>query len=237
MHAKLRHLVLLASFALIIGMIYEWQSRISAGLSIAHFFAAVFAVAAGFFAIPALLILIFRKASAGYVAAALLAVLSIFGLWRDQHSKSSSLSSEGKSIASVADGKLSSAWQLPDVKPADALIKTLASSQDAEGLTEATMNIEALRNLEIYVSRRLVEKTGIESHKIESTYLDVSGKRLGVVRVKLTAARMIFVFGFFKDEFRKVLCVRESEDDIPLLTGACGDKLNETFGLALPFDQ
>jgi hypothetical protein len=44
----------------------------------------------------------------------------------------------------------------------------------------------------------------------------------------------VVIFGAAKGEMLKVTCTRNSNHDVTVFSGACGDKLFEAFGVRLP---
>lgn len=128
--------------------------------------------------------------------------------------------------------------------PHAAEIHTLASSQDAEGVTQEKMDLDLLKYLETYTVERATTKaneklraagyTDISIHYTsEATYVESGHMKLAFIRMSAEGARSIFIFGIVGQELKRVLCYRESEEAIPVASGACADKIKEVFGVSL----
>lgn len=122
-------------------------------------------------------------------------------------------------------------------------IQTLVSSQDAEGVTQQQMDLDFLRNLEVYTVQRATAKTneklaaaGHPDMKVrftsEATYVESGPIKLALIRLSATGARSIFIAGIVGRELKRVLCWRESEESIPVASGPCADKIREVFGVS-----
>ena len=122
-------------------------------------------------------------------------------------------------------------------------IRTLVSSQDAEGVTQDQMNLDFLKNLEAYTVQRVTAKTNenlaASGHpnlkaqfSSEATYVEGGPTKLALIRLSTTGARQIFIAGIVGRELKRVLCLRESEEAIPVASGPCADKIKEVFGVS-----
>ena len=67
-----------------------------------------------------------------------------------------------------------------------------------------------------------------------SLYVSFAGKKLGVIKINSdNQIRSVTIFGIKGNELHRVTCVRASNRDIPILTGECGNKVKETFGVSI----
>ncbi len=125
-------------------------------------------------------------------------------------------------------------------------ITAIASIQDAEGITQKDFSLEALQVLEndtlIKVqqkARAILIKKGFSNPKINltpsSVYVEVDKRKLAVIRLKDDYSNQIFVLGIIGKELRKVVCVRESTEPIPLTYGECGKKIEDVYGIKFPY--
>lgn len=128
--------------------------------------------------------------------------------------------------------------------PAHASIRTVSSSQDAEGVTQEQMSIEFLRNFENYTVERAKVKAkeylasiGRPNDQVslssEATYVQSGAVKLAVLRISDPASRQVLIAGIVGRELRRVVCVRESVADIPISYGACAEKVKEVFGVTI----
>lgn len=124
------------------------------------------------------------------------------------------------------------------------VIRTLVSSQDAEGVTQAQMDLDFLKNLETYTVERArikakehLASAGYPNASVrytsEATYVESGRVKLALIRMSSQGARQIFIAGIVGRELKRILCLRESEEPIPVASGACADKIREVFGVSL----
>jgi hypothetical protein len=124
-------------------------------------------------------------------------------------------------------------------------IRALVSSQDAEGVTQAQMNLAFLKKFESYIVERITIKKTRESlaaagypdasvhFTSEATYVESGRTKLAFIRMSGQHSRSIVVAGIVGPELKRVLCIRESDVPIPVTRGACRDKIHEVFGVWL----
>ena len=124
-------------------------------------------------------------------------------------------------------------------------ILVMSASEDAGGATSADFDLPVLkmferRSVEMLESRirSILAAQGQLSEmpklKAEAHYVDSSGHKLAVVRIKSPKlVNQVFVYGIKGDMLYRVACARTSSFDqpIPLFYGSCGDKLREVFAL------
>ncbi len=127
-------------------------------------------------------------------------------------------------------------------------ITTIASVQDAEGITQKDFSLEALQVLENETLTKVKQKAqailiskGFSNPKVNlipsSVYVEVDKKKLAVIRLKDDYSNQIFVLGIVGKELRKVACVRETTEPIPLTYGACGKKIEDVYGVKFPYTK
>ncbi|MEO8600351.1 MAG: hypothetical protein ABI656_11035, partial [bacterium] len=116
-------------------------------------------------------------------------------------------------------------------------IRTFVSSQDAESVTQKNLDIDFLKNLEAYTVGRV--KTKIRelpnSPKIditsEATYVESGPMKLAIIRLRGSdSSNQVFVLGIMGKELKRVICIRNSTETIPVSYGVCADKIKEVFG-------
>jgi len=147
----------------------------------------------------------------------------------------------GKSAANHVNEKETTAKRPSSPAPE---IRTVVSSQEAEGVTQAQMDVDFLKNLETYMVERATIKAkeslaaagypnlSVE-YKSEATYVESGPMKLAIIRMSTQGTRQIFITGIIGRELKRVLCLRESEAAIPVTNGACADKIKEVFGVSL----
>lgn len=126
-------------------------------------------------------------------------------------------------------------------------ITALVSIQDAEGVTQSDFNLDMLRAFENHTVASMKEKVsvnlrdkGYPNAKVDivasSVYLEVSNKKLAVIKLKHLpySLNQVFVFGIVGKELRRVICTRQTADQIPLSYGSCSKKIEEAYGIKLP---
>lgn len=120
-------------------------------------------------------------------------------------------------------------------------LRVVASSQDAEGVTQDQLDLTFLKNFEAYTVERVkvraneyLASIGLPPSDVamesEATYVDAGARRLVVIRLRGEGIRQVYIAGIVGPELRRVVCLRESEENIPVTYGACGEKIEEVFG-------
>lgn len=120
-------------------------------------------------------------------------------------------------------------------------IKTLVSSQSSDGVTTDNFDVNFLNNLESYTAARLnqklLENASTKNLKVNTsaTYVGTGLQKLAIIRVTTNGddTNQVLVFGIVKNELVKVICTRESNIQIPITSGVCGNKISEVFGFTL----
>jgi hypothetical protein len=131
--------------------------------------------------------------------------------------------------------------------PARAEVVTAIATQSSEGVTEADMDQPGLMRLQEWIVDMTVEKTALVSGEStfdaaaykrslnpESVYLTVAGMKLAVTKMRPPGARMVSIMGIRGDELIRVICARDSAEDIVVLSGACGAEIARAFQITLP---
>lgn len=117
-------------------------------------------------------------------------------------------------------------------------IVVMAGSEDADGVTQADLDLNVLKWLENRTVERLRIKmeeylraqgqsAALPKLQAESNYVELGKQKLAVVRIKSPqTANQLFVFGIKGKEFKRVSCIRTTklEESIPLFYGPCGEK-------------
>lgn len=120
-------------------------------------------------------------------------------------------------------------------------IRVVASSQDAEGATQQDLGISFLNALEAYTVERVRLKTkealASQGHLnanlnivSEAVYVESGAMKLAVIRLRISGINSVYIMGIIGKELKRVGCVRESPEVIPISYGVCGEKIKEVFG-------
>ena len=125
-------------------------------------------------------------------------------------------------------------------------ITAVVGIEDADGVTQNDFSLDFLRAIEnqtvaLFKARLAanLKDKGFPNAKIElvpsSTYLEVSGRKLAIVRLRNPSypTNQVFVYGIVGRELRKVVCTRQSAEQIPLSYGSCSKKIEEAYGIKL----
>lgn len=75
----------------------------------------------------------------------------------------------------------------------------------------------------------------------DSQYVTVGGKKLAIIKITLYpskndhtyATKMVRIVGFTQKGVETVGCMRNSNHDIPVWSGVCGNKIQEVFGVSM----
>lgn len=130
-------------------------------------------------------------------------------------------------------------------------IKVVTTLQSSDGLTESDMNMEMLSAFEDWFKVEYLDKSkqsfmrqGYSDNQFDggarstSHYVMRSGRKLGIVNISgflkstnQTVIQIVRVFGLVDEGLATVGCLRLSDETIPVTFGACGEKVNEVFGL------
>jgi hypothetical protein len=121
-------------------------------------------------------------------------------------------------------------------------IRIVVSSQDAAGVTQQNFDISFLKNLEAYTVERVKLKAKeylvSQGHPnapldivSEATYVTSGTTKLAVIRLRgADGSNNVFIAGIINNELKRVACVRNSLETIPITYGVCGEKIKEVFG-------
>lgn len=121
-------------------------------------------------------------------------------------------------------------------------IQIVVSKQDAQGVTPQQMDLNFLKNLELYILERTKIKTkeyltekGYPDEKLdinsEATFVETGSLKFAVIRLKGSDfSNSVMVVGIIGNELKRVLCARNSGGIIPITYGVCADKIKEVFG-------
>jgi len=124
-------------------------------------------------------------------------------------------------------------------------IRVITSSQDSEGITQAQWDQTFLSNLESYSRERITQlakeylaKNGQPNVAVvlesQAVYVESGNRKLAVIRIRGSdGSNQALIHGIVGNQLKRVLCVRNSTEQIPISYGPCGEKLKEVFGLNL----
>ncbi|MBE0547768.1 MAG: hypothetical protein IH627_08970 [Rubrivivax sp.] len=124
-------------------------------------------------------------------------------------------------------------------------VKVLVASQDAQGVTQASFDLDSLRNMEAHILERTRVKSneylasiGEGKRKVkltsQATYVQSGAKKLMVIRIADEAGLVtVTVAGIVGQELKRVYCAKETPGAPPISYGPCGEKIREVFGVKL----
>ena len=113
-------------------------------------------------------------------------------------------------------------------------IRVVVSSQDAEGLTRRNFDMTFLKNLEAYtvagVKTKSKEYFASQGHPntemnftSEANYVESGQTKFAVIRLRGSdGSKVVSIAGIIGKEFKRVTCVRNSGETIPISYGVCG---------------
>lgn len=151
----------------------------------------------------------------------------------------------GPLIASptISPAKSSPATASSEIKP----VLVYTTVQSAEGVKEADLTQEGLKNLEDWVTKTILKKSKDKYTEMgydpkdfnpnvtaNSVYVNAGGKKLAIIKVDMdNSMKSVTVMGIKGDELHRVACIRGSNHDIPVWSGECGNKIEEVFGVSV----
>ena len=124
-------------------------------------------------------------------------------------------------------------------------IRVVVSSQDSEGVTQQSFDLNFLKNLEAYTVERVKIKSkeylasqGYPNAEVhftsEATYVESGPMKLAVIRLRASeGSNQVFIAGIVGKELKRIACVRNSTETIPISYGVCAEKVNEVFGVKI----
>ncbi len=128
-----------------------------------------------------------------------------------------------------------------------AKIVTAVSTQSSQGVVEADLDQPGLARLEGWIVDTVVEKSKLapngatvdpvafrKSLNPKSVYVTVSGMKFAVTKMRPPGTRMVFIVGIRGEELIRVACLRDSDEDIAVLSGPCGEEIERSFHVTLP---
>ena len=127
------------------------------------------------------------------------------------------------------------------------LVKAYTTIQDAEGVTESSLDQAGLKNLETWLVQTMLQKGRNKYAEMgynpkdfkpevsaNSVYIRAGGKKLAVIKINMdNSSRSVTIMGIKGNELHRVSCIRASNHDIPVWSGECGNKIQETFGVSI----
>lgn len=124
-------------------------------------------------------------------------------------------------------------------------LRVVSSTQSADGVTNADLTPQLVSALEMHGAGRIAAKleamaqqTGTPAPppqiKSESVVIESQGKRLAVIRYEINAtSRAVEVLGISGPNLDRVMCARESLEEILLTTGECAQKVKAVHGVTI----
>ena len=126
-------------------------------------------------------------------------------------------------------------------------VKAYTTIQDAEGVTESNLDQAGLKNLETWIVQTMLQKGKNKYTEMgynpknfkpkviaKSVYISARGKKLAVIKINMdNSMRSTTIIGIKGNELHRVSCIRASNHDIPVWSGVCGKKIEETFKVSI----
>lgn len=124
-------------------------------------------------------------------------------------------------------------------------IRVVVSSQDSEGATQRDFDSAFLKNLEAYTVERIKNNAkkylvsqGYPSVDVnltsEAIYVESGHMKLAVIRVRAAeGSNQVFVAGIVDNDLKRVVCITNSKETIPISYGPCATKITEVFGVKI----
>ena len=121
----------------------------------------------------------------------------------------------------------------------------MSSSQSSEGVTATQLTPQLAAKLEEYGASGIAAKLAALAKQTgasystprittESTVIQTRGKTLIVVRYQIgAAARAVEAIGISGPNLQRVMCTRDSLDEILLTVGPCAEKTQEVHGVVI----
>lgn len=148
----------------------------------------------------------------------------------------------GANLAGTFLGSRAPSTQAPAAPPE---LRVLVSSQPSEGVTETDLSPQLAQAFENYAVSRIRSKlvamakeagaaSPQPSIRSESVVLQTQGKKLVVARYEINnTSRAVEVWGISGATIQRVMCTRDSLDEILLTSGPCGAKIQEVHGVRI----
>ena len=133
--------------------------------------------------------------------------------------------------------------QSSNIKP----VMAFTTIQSAEGVKKTDLDQDVLTNLETWIVETTLKKgrnkyaeMGYNPNDFKpkvvanSVYVTAGGKKLAIIKVNMdNSIRSVTIMGIKGNEFHRVGCIRDSNHDIPVWSGVCGNKVREVFGVSI----
>lgn len=130
-------------------------------------------------------------------------------------------------------------------------MKVVSTIEHSYGMTKEDLTMDLLSSVEEWSRENFLENSRQSfmrqgfakddfggSVKSTSHYVILSGKKLGVIEMagylkgtNEAVIRAVRVFGLVKDGMATVGCLQQSSENIPVMSGPCGDKIKDVFSL------
>lgn len=137
------------------------------------------------------------------------------------------------------------AGQVQQAQVAPQVVRVVASSQPSEGATDANLTPDFARALEKHAVARIGSKLEAAAKhagnaspeaniQSESTVVETQGKKLVVIRYEIdSTSRGVEILGISGPTLNRVMCARDSLEEILLVSGPCATKIQEVHGVRI----
>ena len=122
-------------------------------------------------------------------------------------------------------------------------VRTFVSTQDAQGITQASLDSSFLKLIESYTLERVRIKAneylasiGKRNERVqltsEATYVYGGNQKLIIIQIiDKNGVVNLIVGGIVGSEFKRVMCLKTTPGSPPISHGPCGAKISEVFGV------
>lgn len=151
----------------------------------------------------------------------------------------------GLSLLGRFMGQTENASQVQQVHVAPSVVRVVASSQSSDGVTEANLTPDFAKALETHAVSRISAKLGAAAKdagvasseariQSESTVVETQGKKLVIIKYKINStSRGVEILGISGPTLNRVMCARDSLEEILLVSGPCATKIQEVHGIRI----
>lgn len=137
------------------------------------------------------------------------------------------------------------------VSPKESDIAVVVIRQPFPGMEESMLDAQALKELEewnietlkVKINQNVLDLGGDPNDlhlevTARSGIIEAGGRRLGIIKLdatdpKIKTIKLVRVVGIKNQEMVWVSCVREGGADVPVWSGACGEKIKEIHGVEM----
>lgn len=129
--------------------------------------------------------------------------------------------------------------------PVSTQLRVLSSTQSADGVSESDLTPQLASALEKHGAGRIAAKLEALAKQAgapaippqiqsESVIVQTQKKKLAIIRYEINrTARAVEVIGISGADLNRVMCTRDTFEEILLTTGPCAEKIREVHGVRI----